>query len=257
MHRLYAAGEKWQLFHGDLLEVANEYLKPDNIDIVLTDPPYSWRDYKDEYYKLSVVCSEYLKDGGLVLLFMGSHSLDKKMSVMSAVGLEYLWCFKCSWKPLQATPKVFQPVPVFVASRLLVAYGKGDLNLVRARWNRKKATLDFIELEKIESEYGWAINDVVIGEAPMDKKGHMWQQNLNLFVRIAEMFVCPNDVVLDPFNGTGTTGVAVLCEGGYYIGIDVDETVLRFSAERLERVETILAQKKDKLFIYTERSLFE
>jgi DNA modification methylase len=230
MARLYAQGERWQLYLGDALEVAQKFLQPNSVDFVITDPPYSWK-YETVYAKLSQICMNYLKDGGIALLFMGSHSLDKKMKVMMEAGLVYLWCFKCTWRPMTGTPKIFYPVPVFVMSRLLVAYGKGDIKLVRERWNRKRAMPDLIELERTEREMKWATNDVVVGESLPNKEGHHWQQNFHLFRRIAEMFVCPEDVVLDPFNGAGTTGAAVLEQGAHYIGIDIEEGGLAYAAK--------------------------
>jgi len=240
---LFASGKRWKLYHGDLYEVATKFIPDNSIDFIITDPPYSWSQFKDEYFKLASVVIRVLKDGGIALLFIGSHSLDKKMELFSSVGLQYLWCFKCTWKPLQGTPKVFRPVPVFVASRLLLAYGKGDLNKILERWNRKSAPIDLLEVERIENERRWIVGDVIVGEAKLDKSAHKWQQNLNLFVKIAQMFVCEGDIVLDPFNGTGTTGVGVLIEGGNYIGIDIDGDVLKKSVERLSKVEDYLERR--------------
>ncbi len=50
--------------------------------------------------------------------------------------------------------------------------------------------------------------------------------------------ICPPDgLVLDPFNGAGTTGVAALKYGVRYIGIDRDAHYLDISARRLEACE--------------------
>lgn len=45
----------------------------------------------------------------------------------------------------------------------------------------------------------------------------------------------PNDVVLDPFNGLGTTGEVALELGRKYVGIDLNEEYLKVSQERLKR----------------------
>jgi len=43
----------------------------------------------------------------------------------------------------------------------------------------------------------------------------------------------PGDLVVDPFNGSGTTGVASVRNGRKYVGIEKSETFVRFSSMRL------------------------
>jgi site-specific DNA-methyltransferase (adenine-specific) len=43
-------------------------------------------------------------------------------------------------------------------------------------------------------------------------------------------------IILDPFCGSGTTGVAAVRLGRKYIGIDVSEEYLQISKKRLEKV---------------------
>lgn len=47
-----------------------------------------------------------------------------------------------------------------------------------------------------------------------------------------------NKVILDPFSGSGTTGVASLLLGHKYIGIDISEKYLKKSIKRLENYES-------------------
>ena len=53
-----------------------------------------------------------------------------------------------------------------------------------------------------------------------------------------ECFCPPDGVVLDPFNGSGTTTLAAKCLGRNYIGIDVSEEYNDIARERM-RTETI------------------
>ena len=43
--------------------------------------------------------------------------------------------------------------------------------------------------------------------------------------------------MLDPFNGSGTTGVAAMKLGRRYVGIDMDEQYLKLSQKRLAEAE--------------------
>lgn len=62
---------------------------------------------------------------------------------------------------------------------------------------------------------------------------HPTQKPVYLLRRIVEASTRPGDLVLDPFCGSSTTGVACRELGRYYIGIDNSEEFLRLSIERL------------------------
>jgi DNA modification methylase len=53
-------------------------------------------------------------------------------------------------------------------------------------------------------------------------------------VRCLKLYSYPNDIVLDPFNGTGTTTYAAHCLKRRYIGIDMDANYCKFAEERIE-----------------------
>ena len=53
-----------------------------------------------------------------------------------------------------------------------------------------------------------------------------------------ECFCPPDGVVLDPFNGSGTTVVAAKSCGRNYIGVDISEEYIEIARKRLE-TETI------------------
>jgi site-specific DNA-methyltransferase (cytosine-N4-specific) len=50
----------------------------------------------------------------------------------------------------------------------------------------------------------------------------------------------PGDLVLDPFAGTGTTGVAALGEGRRFVGIELNPTYALLARERLAQVSPAL-----------------
>jgi site-specific DNA-methyltransferase (adenine-specific) len=59
---------------------------------------------------------------------------------------------------------------------------------------------------------------------------------INVLNRIITASSNPGDIVLDPFNGSGTTVVAAAMLGRQYVGIDQSEEYVGFARKRLEHV---------------------
>jgi site-specific DNA-methyltransferase (adenine-specific) len=66
---------------------------------------------------------------------------------------------------------------------------------------------------------------------------HPTQKPLALLERVIESSTGDGARVLDPFNGSGTTGVACLKLGRRYVGMDLDSSYLELSRRRLEDAE--------------------
>ena len=62
---------------------------------------------------------------------------------------------------------------------------------------------------------------------------HPTQKPLGLMHRLIALCTDPNDRILDPFCGSGTTAVAALGLGRRFIGIDVDQACLDLTRSRL------------------------
>ncbi len=63
---------------------------------------------------------------------------------------------------------------------------------------------------------------------------HPTQKPIELLDRIILASTRPADIVLDPFSGSGTTGVAAIREGRQYIGIELEKDYLDVSIKRLK-----------------------
>ena len=63
---------------------------------------------------------------------------------------------------------------------------------------------------------------------------HPTQKPLALLQRIVQASTQKGDIVLDPFHGSGTTGIAAFKEGRQYIGIDLEKSYLSVSIKRLK-----------------------
>ncbi|MBL7131417.1 MAG: site-specific DNA-methyltransferase [Candidatus Omnitrophica bacterium] len=63
---------------------------------------------------------------------------------------------------------------------------------------------------------------------------HPTQKPLELLNRIILASTKRSDIVLDPFNGSGSTGVSVFSQGRKYIGIELEKEYLDVSVKRLK-----------------------
>ncbi|MGM0557192.1 MAG: DNA-methyltransferase [Myxococcota bacterium] len=66
---------------------------------------------------------------------------------------------------------------------------------------------------------------------------HPTQKPIKLLNRIVLASSDPGDLLLDPFCGSSTTGIAALTNGRRYIGIDQSEEYLDLSIERFEDID--------------------
>lgn len=74
----------------------------------------------------------------------------------------------------------------------------------------------------------------ILSEMPPRERCHPNEKPLKLMRRIVEAHTLPGDVVLDPFMGSGTTGVAALGLGRKFIGIELDESHFETACRRIE-----------------------
>ncbi|MCA6072759.1 MAG: site-specific DNA-methyltransferase [Endomicrobium sp.] len=67
---------------------------------------------------------------------------------------------------------------------------------------------------------------------------HPCQLPIHLLERLILMATNENDIVLDPFVGTGTTAIAAKKLGRHYIGFDVDNDYVDITKDKLKNVES-------------------
>lgn len=73
---------------------------------------------------------------------------------------------------------------------------------------------------------------------------HPCQLPIHLLERIILMSSDPDDVILDPFIGTGTTAVAAKRLGRHYIGIDIDEEYAQIARENVTKEDPSVVDGK-------------
>lgn len=69
---------------------------------------------------------------------------------------------------------------------------------------------------------------------PPDRDGrHPTEKPVSLMLELVELFTKPGDVILDPFMGSGSTGIACVRSGRKFIGIELDLKFYQVAKERM------------------------
>jgi site-specific DNA-methyltransferase (adenine-specific) len=73
---------------------------------------------------------------------------------------------------------------------------------------------------------------------------HPTQKPIDLLQRIVLASTDRNDLILDPFAGSSTTGLAAYYYDRKYVGIDTDEQYLELSKKRFENLASIMKRRE-------------
>jgi 16S rRNA G966 N2-methylase RsmD len=200
-----AATGAYQVLHCDLTS-AMAGIAPQSIDAVITDPPYP-REYLPLYGELAQGAAWVLKPGGSMLVMVGQSYLPEILALTTPY-MCYHWTVAYLTLGGQAA-QLWQ--------RRVNAFWKPVLWFVNGDYN------------------GQWIGDVARSDVN-DKRFHGWGQSESGMADLIERFTGPGDLILDPFCGAGTTGVAAIALGRGFIGIDIDESVVSIAKARLAEV---------------------
>lgn len=69
---------------------------------------------------------------------------------------------------------------------------------------------------------------------------HKWPKPIELYTFLVSRWAREKDTILDPFMGSGTTGVAAMQTGRKFIGIEIDETYYQIAERRIRAAEAQL-----------------
>lgn len=213
---------------GDCLEIMKDI--PDNsIDLIVTDPPYLIK-YKTNRRKNKShdFCSEILNDDNYELIenfFKESFRVLKKNSAM--------YCF-CSSKTIDYFMKQVFSNGFTIKNQIIWVKNNWSAGDLKAQFGQQYEII--LLLNKGRKEFnGKRLSD--IWEFPRVSGGNQFHQNqkpLELIEQCIEKHSKINDLVLDPFMGSGTTGVACKELHRNFIGIELEEKYFEIAKKRIE-----------------------
>lgn len=245
----------------DSLDIIKKF--PDNcIDIVLTSPPYNfginyentndvniWEDYFNKLFNIFRECVRVLKDSGRIIInvqpmfsdYIPTHHLISNFFLKEGLIWkgEIIWeknnynCKYCTWGSWKSPSSPYlkyswEFVEIFCKNSLKK---EGDKNNI---------DIDSEEFKKWV--YGkWSIAP----ERNMKKYKHDAMFPEELVKRLLKLFSYKNDIVLDPFNGAGTTTKVAKQLNRKFIGIDISEEYCKTAEDRLNDCFNMSKKEKD------------
>lgn len=269
------------LYLGDCLEVLKQL--PDNyFDMIFADPPYflssgsftcqngkmvsvkkgDWdlsNGFKNDFnFHLNWIraCKRVLKRHGTIWISGTYHSIYQCGCILQNTGFHIL--NDIAWFKPNASPNL--SCRFFTASHETLIWARKEKTashifnyktMVNWKNNYKKplkcsqcARSGYYEVlhepgKQMRSV--WAINTPQKIEKKFGK--HPTQKPEELLKRIVLASTNKNDLVLDPFTGSSTTGIAVYLYGRKFVGIDTEKGYLDLSIKRFEELDKNLRKK--------------
>ena len=247
-----------QLFNDDCLKVLPT-ITENSVDLIITSPPYdNIREYNnssiwnfDIFKNIANELERCLKDGGVIVWIVNDATINgsetgtsfKQALYFKEIGLNLhdtmIW--EKSSNPFMSNKRYrgkFEYMFVFSKNKPNVA------NLIRDRKNKHRISTSNTERLKngklkprkdIElKKFGYRFNIWKISEVKNNKTGHPAVFPINLVQDHIKTWSNENDIVLDCFMGSGTTGLACKNLNRDFIGIEIDKQYFDIAKQRIE-----------------------
>lgn len=224
--------KKYKLYKGDCLEVIKQ-ISDESVDLIVTDVPYkvisggrpkrsgqpsgilSKNDGKIFDYN-DIRPSQYMRELYRVLkeethcyIFINFINLKEMMEEAEKAGFKLHTLLV--WKKNNKTP---------------------------SRWYMKNQEyILFMRKGKAKPVQNSGVGHILEFDNIIGNKKHPCEKPIDLLQMLIENSSKANDVILDPFMGSGSTGIATLNAGGNrkFIGIELDEKYFEISENRLNK----------------------
>jgi modification methylase len=237
-------------------------LPPNSVDVVFADPPYNLQLqgqlYRPDQSKVDAVddawdrfqdfasydaftrqwlseCRRVLKDTGTLWVIGSYHNIFRVGAILQDLGF---------WLLNDVIWRKTNPMPNFRGRRFTNAHE--TLIWAAKSAEQKTYTFNYEAMkalnEELQMRSDWLISICNGNERLKTANGgkvHPTQKPEALLHRVLIASSNPGDVVLDPFFGTGTTGVAAKRLGRHFIGIEREPAYARAALARLSQTEKL------------------
>jgi len=256
----YQTGQKnFTLYQGDCMQVI-EQLPDNSIDAIFADPPYflsnggisvqsgkqvcvdkgDWDkggtpEYIYEFNRRWLsLCRPKLKENGTIWISGTHHNIHVVMRCLQELGYKVLNTI--TWQKTDPPPNL--SCKYFNFSTELIIWAR--------KHEKKTHKFNYETMKQLNG--GTQMTDVwripAVGRWEKEQGKHPTQKTLRLLYRIILASTNKGDTILDPFSGSGTTGIAANLLGRKYIGIEQEKSFIDLSLCRRLALEDTPTRKK-------------
>lgn len=246
-----------KIHKGDCIEILKT-LPSNSIDLIFADPPYnmqtdgellrtdgsvfsgvddkwdkfdSMESYDDFCKQWLTECKRILKNDGSIWVIGSFQNIYRLGYIMQNLGF---WILNdIIWSKPNA-------VPNFAGTRFQNSH---ETLLWCSKSKKSKFQFNYKTMKSINGDKQmksvWDIGICIGNERLKDENGqkvHSTQKPEKLLYNIIISSTEPNDVVLDPFFGTGTTGAMAKKTGRNFIGIEREDFYIKHATKRIENI---------------------
>lgn len=237
---------RWELFRGDCLGYLAS-LPDASIDAMITDPPYCSGGYLEaqKNTKAQGLRGATVNAEGFQWFASDNMGTSGLVWLLRAVMVECRRVLRPNRSALIFTDWRMVPVlaPALESSGLryrnMLIWDKGNAGLGVGFKPAYEVILEFCN--GATDYHGQSGSNLL--RAPRvhsSRKVHGAEKPVALLTRLVGVVTRPGDCILDPFAGSGTTGVAALESGRRFKGCEADPKYHAIALERLERAETVI-----------------
>ncbi len=249
----YFENEQSILLLGDAFALLTDF-EENSVDMVFADPPYflsndgitcqggrmvsvnkgDWDKAEDIYAKYEFnrgwirLCRKVLKPNGSIWISGTLHNIYSVGMALEVEGFKII--NNITWQKTNPPPNL-----------ACKCFTHSTETILWAQKNDKKSKHYFNYKLMKEQNGGKQMKDVWTGPlTPPSEKSegkHPTQKPLYILRRIIEASTEPGDLILDPFCGSSSTGVAARQLGRQFVGIDNEQEYLDLSVRRLKKEE--------------------
>lgn len=253
-----------QLFCADARTMTPDQVADRSVALLVTSPPYftgkeyetdmaaghvpsSYVEYLEIIHDVLAICLPKLEPGGRMAINVAnlgrkpyrSLSADVISILQDDLGMllrgEIIWQKargaggSCAWGSFRSPQN---PVLRDVTERVIIA-SKGRFDRAIKRAVREQRGLPHEATIETEEFLEATIDVWEMPSASATRIGHPAPFPVDLPRRLIELYTYRDDLVLDPFVGSGTTAVAAIGSGRYYVGFDTEQSYIELAEQRI------------------------